>query len=152
MYIPGDPVTTRDEQIVSSLVTSALPFMLLHQSEWSNLTDLMRIAKGLKGHVGTQIDGVVECIKRLKEKEKSGPESELVERFLANLDDYMPRYVLERLEGKDIISRLHSRWEQNLEKERSHRAEKIYRGIVYRVMTSYVIVSLVILLICGVVS
>ena len=110
MYIGGKSITTRDEQIVYSLVTSALPFMLLHQSEWSNLTDLMRIAKGLKGHVGTQIDGVVECIKRLKEKEKSGPESELIERFLTNLDDYMPRYVLERLEGKDIISRLHSKW------------------------------------------
>ena len=152
MYIGGEPITNRDEQIVCSLVTSALPFMLLYQSEWSNLTDLMRIAKGLKGHVGTQIDGVVECIKRLKEKEKSGPESELVERFLANLDDYMPRYVLERLEGKDIISRLHSKWEQNLERARSQRAEKIYRGIVNRVMINYVIVSLVILLICRVAS
>ena len=148
MYIGGKSITTRDEQIVYSLVTSALPFMLLHQSEWSNLTDLMRIAKGLKGHVGTQIDGVVECIKRLKEKEKSGPESELVERFLANLDDYMPRYVLERLEGKDIISRLHSKWEQNLERERSHRVEKIYQQMLRGLLLNGAIVVTLIVCIC----
>ena len=134
MYIPGDPVTTRDEQIVSSLVTSALPFMLLHQSEWSNLTDLMRIAKGLKGHVGTQIDGVVECIRRLQEKEKSGPASDLVEEFLTNLTDYMPRYVLDRLQGKDIHSRLYSKRERDSKRELSHQVEQTYQQMLRKIM------------------
>ena len=134
MYIPGDPVTTRDEQIVSSLVTSALPFMLLHQSEWSNLADLMRIAKGLKGHVGTQIDGVVECIRRLQENEKSGPASELVEEFLTNLTDYMPRYVLDQLQGKDIHSRLYSRRERDLKRELNQQVERTYHEMLRKVM------------------
>ena len=101
MHIPGEPVTDRDQYIVANALTSALPFLLLHSNEWSNLDDLMAIvASGKCKVVRSDIDGVVRCLELLETQ--GGPAPQAEEKDLDKANIYLPRHVIERWKKTDL--------------------------------------------------
>lgn len=131
MHIPGEPVTDRDQYIVANALTSALPFLLLHSNEWSNLDDLMAIVASEKHkNVRSDIDGVVRCLELLETQ--GGPAPQAVEQFLDNAYLYLPRHVIERWKKTDLNSRMIATWNAKKEKERGE-----YRDIYDIFLTLY---------------
>ena len=114
MHISGKPSTCRDEKIVSDALTTALPFMLRHSTEWSNLRDLMKIVGDLPYHrVGSLAPAVVRCIELLKTQ--GGPVPELVEEYLHDQRKYLSREIeierdlRERLDRQLDVSETHNK-------------------------------------------
>ena len=131
MHIPGEPVTDRDQYIVANALTSALPFLLLHSNEWSNLDDLMAIvASGKCKVVRSDIDGVVRCLELLETQ--GGPAPQAVEKFLDNAHLYLPRHVIERWKKTDLYSRMVAAHDAKKEKKRGE-----YRDIHDIFLTLY---------------
>jgi len=131
LHIPGKPVTDRDQYIVANALTSALPFLLLHSHEWSNLDDLMAIVASEKmKNVRSDIDGVVRCLELLETQ--GGPAPQAVEKFLDNAHLYLPRHVIERWKKTDLNSRMIASWNARKEKERGE-----YRDIYDIFLTLY---------------
>ena len=131
MHIPGEPVTDRDQYIVANALTSALPFLLLHSNEWSNLDDLMAIvASGKCKVVRSDIDGVVRCLELLETQ--GGPAPQAVEKFLDNAHLYLPRHVIERWKKTDPYSRMVAAHNAKKEKKRGE-----YRDIHDIFLTLY---------------
>ena len=131
MHIPGEPVTDRDKYIVANALTSALPFLLLHSNEWSNLDDLMAIVASEKlKDVRSDIDGVVRCLELLETQ--GGPAPQAVDKFLDNAHLYLPRHVIERWKKRDSYSRMVAAHNAKKEKERGE-----YRGIYDIFLTLY---------------
>ena len=131
MHIPGEPVTDRDQYIVANALTSALPFLLLHSDEWSNLDDLMAIVASEKlKNVRSDIDGVVRCLELLETQ--GGPAHQAVEKFLDNAHLYLPRHVIERWKKTDLYSRNLAAWIAKKEKKRGE-----YRDIHDIYLTLY---------------
>ena len=131
LHIPGEPVTDRDQYIVANALTSALPFLLLHSNEWSNLDDLMAIvASGKCKVVRSDIDGVVRCLELLETQ--GGPAPQAVEKFLDNAHLYLPRHVIERWKKTDLYSRMVAAHDAKKEKKRGE-----YRDIHDIFLTLY---------------
>lgn len=103
MYISGDPVTTRDHQIVVNALTVALPFLLRHSDEWSNLTDLMHILGSEKGrfHLSTEVGlALVQAIRDLQYH--GGAHRGCTTKFLDSVKTYVPVEVDRWLHGRSI--------------------------------------------------
>lgn len=107
MYISGQPSTSRDELIVFNALTAALPFMLLHSTEWSDLRDLMKIVGDFPYHrVGSLAPAVARYVALLETQ--GGPVPELVQDYLHNQRKYLSREI-------EIERRLRERLERQLD-------------------------------------
>ena len=98
-------ITGRDEMLEGHAMVIALPFLLLHSVDTSNIYDLMRVMETKKklmpmsrGHLQAEVFAMLQ---RLKDgqtspqnwKEQSGKDGmleALIETYLNNLDRYMP--------------------------------------------------------------